>query len=286
MHSSRIRTGRSLTVCRRLLPRGGGGVCSRGVSAWGGACSREGVSSGGCLLHCRGCLLSGGVCSWGVSALGGCLLLGGVCLGGVCSRGVSAPGGCLLLGVSALGGVCSQGVHSREVSASGGCLLWGGVCSWWGCLLPGGCLLWAGCLPQCMLGYHTPGADNPPVNRMTNRCKNITLATTSLRLVTRMHSSGMHTAHLLPISPSMHCSRRCTCLGGVPAQGGVLVQGVYLPGGYLPSGNLPGCVPARGCTCWWVYLPGGVHAWGVYPPGGDVQVLPLPPADRQTRVKT
>ena len=29
----------------------------------------------------------------------------------------------------------------------------------------------------------TPGADTPPVNRMTNRCKNITLATTSLRPV-------------------------------------------------------------------------------------------------------
>ena len=33
MHSSRMRTGRSLTVCRSLLP---GGVCFRGVSAPGG----------------------------------------------------------------------------------------------------------------------------------------------------------------------------------------------------------------------------------------------------------
>ena len=79
MHSSRMRTGRSLTVCRSLLP------------------------GGGCLL--------GGVCS------GGCLLLGE--------------------GVSALGGG----------------------------------------IPPCT------EADTPPVNRMTDRCKNITLATTSLRPV-------------------------------------------------------------------------------------------------------
>ena len=94
MHSRRMRTGRSLTVCCSLLPRGvvsapggclflGGGVCFWGV---------------------------GGVCSWGVSAFGGCLLLG-VCWGvsapgGVCSGGVSAPRGC------APGGVCSRGVSA------------------------------------------------------------------------------------------------------------------------------------------------------------------------------
>ena len=64
MHSSRMRTGRSYTVCWSLLP--GGGVCS------GGVCSQ----GGGCLL------LGGGVCSWG-----GCLV------------GGSAPGGCLLGGL-------------------------------------------------------------------------------------------------------------------------------------------------------------------------------------------
>ena len=91
MHSSRMRTGRSLTVCRRLLPGGGGvsaqGVCSQGVSA-----------SGGCLL--LGGLVSapGGVSApRRVSALVGYLLLGGVC-----SRE------CLLLrGVCSGGGVCS-----------------------------------------------------------------------------------------------------------------------------------------------------------------------------------
>ena len=53
MHSSRMRTGRSLIVCRCVL-LGGGCVCSGGVSALGGVCS-GGVSA-----------LGGGVCSGGV----------------------------------------------------------------------------------------------------------------------------------------------------------------------------------------------------------------------------
>ena len=62
MHSSRMRTGRSLTVCCSLLP--GGGFCLVwGVSAW----SKGGV----CLV-------------WGV-----CLVLGGFSLQG----GFSLPGG-------------------------------------------------------------------------------------------------------------------------------------------------------------------------------------------------
>ena len=73
MHSSRMRTGHSLTIWRSLLPGGGG-----------------------CLLR-GGCLLPGSVCS-----LGGCLLPGGGCL---LRGGCLLPGGCLLLGwVSAPGG--------------------------------------------------------------------------------------------------------------------------------------------------------------------------------------
>ena len=84
MHSSRMRTGCSLTV-RCSLPRGG--LCSWGISTLG-----EGVSAP------RGCLLMGGVCSQGVSALGGVCswgsALGGVYSeGGVCYGGESAPGG-------------------------------------------------------------------------------------------------------------------------------------------------------------------------------------------------
>ena len=46
----------------------------------------------------------------------------------------------------------------------------------------GGVCLVQGGLPQYLVGYHHPP---PPVNRMTNRCKNITLATTSSRPVIR-----------------------------------------------------------------------------------------------------
>ena len=46
----------------------------------------------------------------------------------------------------------------------------------------------------------------------------------------------MRTARLLPVSPSMHCSRGMYLPGGVPVQGGwvYLPGGVYLSGGYLP----------------------------------------------------
>ena len=103
MHSSRMRTGRSLTVCWSLLP--------------------------------GGCLLRRGACSGGGSAPGRVPALEG-----------SAPGGLLL------GGVCSGGG---------------------GCLLPGG---W---YPSMHWGRP------PPVDRITDTSKKITLATTSLRSVNR-----------------------------------------------------------------------------------------------------
>ena len=83
------------------------------------------------------------------SASGGDLLLGGPFPGGSASGGCLLRGGCLLpRGVSALGeGVCSGG------SAPGG---------------------------VCLSAFWDT---TPPVNRMTNRCKNITLAATSLRPV-------------------------------------------------------------------------------------------------------
>ena len=73
MHSSRMRTGRSLTVYWSLLPGGGGGgVCSGGgIWSWGGVCS-------------------GGVWSWGVSAPRGVSLPGGSpCQGGLLAGGGS-----------------------------------------------------------------------------------------------------------------------------------------------------------------------------------------------------
>ena len=140
MHSSRMGTGRALTVS----PGGGvsapgeGGVYLPGPRGWW-------------------CLLPGG---------------GGICLvpgGGV----VSAPGG---VPAWSGGGSAPRG----RVSAPGGYL----PGPRGGCLLPGGCT----CLVR---GGAWSGTT--PVNRMTDRCKNITLAKTSFRPVTRMHSSRMRT---------------------------------------------------------------------------------------------
>ena len=101
---------------------------------------------------------------------GGVSGLGGVWSGG-CVPGPGGWGG----GVSGPGGVPGPG--GAGVSGLGGvvvCLVWGGlVCLVWG----GGCLVQGVCLSA--LWDTTP----PPVNRMTDRCKNITLATTSLRPV-------------------------------------------------------------------------------------------------------
>ena len=87
MHSSKMRTGRSLTVCCSLLPGG--------------------LSGPGCMVRGEGCLV------WGVGGPG--LRVGGGCLpsGGR----LSAPGG-----VCSQGGVCS-----RDVCSQGGCLLPGGI---------------------------------------------------------------------------------------------------------------------------------------------------------------
>ena len=91
MHSSRMRTGRSLTFCRSLLPRGGcvllgGRMLPRGevhVSRGGGAC----FWGGGCASQGR--LL------WGCMFPGGCMLPRGACFpGGACfQEGVCASRG-------------------------------------------------------------------------------------------------------------------------------------------------------------------------------------------------
>ena len=61
-------------------------------------------------------------------------------------------------GVCSRGGVCSGGVCCGGVSGPGGCLVLGG------CLVPGGgCVCSWGCVRY------------PPVNRITDACKNITL---------------------------------------------------------------------------------------------------------------
>ena len=125
MHSSRMRTGRSLTICRSLLLRGGAGSdppqfplgCGPGsdppqfppwVLAW---------------------ILSPSISPLGVGMEGGASFWGGL-LG----RGVSFPGGCLL---------GRGGLLGRGVSLARGCLLRRGSPSWGVSLGPPS---WGGCV--------------------------------------------------------------------------------------------------------------------------------------------
>ena len=159
MHSSRMRTSRSLTVCCSLLL---GGLPGPGGSPW----------SGGVLLGQWGVLLGNG----GLPDLGGGVLL-------------------------ALGG---------QPSLGGVCLVWGGLPG------PEGSPWSRGCLPGPRGGSpetpwdqadtpwdqadtprtreKPPGPGrHPPMNRITDSCKNITLATTSLwpvNMVLQTKNSG------------------------------------------------------------------------------------------------
>ena len=81
---------------------------------------------------------------------------------------------------------------------------------------------------------------------------------------TRMHSSRMRTARLLPVSPNMQCSQGgCTWSGGVPGLEGTCPGGVPGPWGGVPAWGVY-LVPG-GCTCM-----GGVPAWGVCTWSGGV----------------
>ena len=146
---------------------------------------------------------------------------------------MSGPGCvCLLWGcvwsrvrVSALGGCLLQVGSGPGGSAPGGSSLGGSTPRGGGCLLPGGGI------PAC-----NEADPLPPVNRMTDRCKNITLATTSL----------------WPVKIS--CYRGCVSGPGCVCLlwGGCLLQVGSGPGGSAPGGGL-----LRG--------EGGVCSGGWYP---------------------
>ena len=163
----------------------GGGVCL----VWGGFSLVQGDSP-----WSRGVLPDGG----GLPGLGGSAWSGGVLPG---PGGFSlVPGGVLLGPLVRLrgGSPWSRGVllvRLREGSPCWGggcvCLVWGvlpgqGVSAWSRGVLPGGVSAWSGGVLQ----------RPPPVNRITDTCKNITLATTSLRPVIMMYYETT------PISPA------------------------------------------------------------------------------------
>ena len=124
-------------------------------------------------MHCSG----GGTWSWGVPGLEGCTWSRGVYL---VLGGVPGPWGCTWsLGVYLVpGGVPGLGVYlvSGGVPGLGGVPGPRGVCTWsWGVYLIWGVYLVPGGVPGP--GGTCPGT-SPPVNRMANRCKNITLPQT------------------------------------------------------------------------------------------------------------
>ena len=77
--------------------------------------------------------------------------------------------------------------------------------------------------------------------------------------VTRLHSSGMHTAPLLTVS--QHALRRGEgARGWVECLPGRVLLGVgwmYLPSGVYLAGGVPAGGWGDGCNCWGVYLPRG-----------------------------
>ena len=181
--------------CRGACMAGSGGVHGCGVACVvaGGAC----VAAGGGMRGCRGaCMVAGGVCMvagghawlWGgcawLQGWGACVVVGGHAWsqgghawlqGGGCAwlwgLHVWLQGGCAWLqgGCSCRGGLgsCDLSHHAFDVT----CMLPPHQLSVSTCAAP--YIVW----PRCMLGYtHAPP---PPVNRMTNRCKNITLPQTS-----------------------------------------------------------------------------------------------------------
>ena len=131
MHSSRMRTGRSLTVWRG----GGGSPCQGGSPCWGGSPCRGSPCQGGSPSRgvslrgapCQGVLLPGGLPAGGSFPVGGLpargvLLAGGWgCLltqGGSPCSGVSLPRGFSFLGVSLPGFSLLGGLPAR------GCVSW------------------------------------------------------------------------------------------------------------------------------------------------------------------
>ena len=121
----------------------------------------------------------GGLLAGEVLPAGGFSLLGGLPAG----WGVSLPGGSPCQGVSLLGGLPTRGVP------------------WWGVLLARGVL---------------PAGD-PPVNRMTDTCKNITLATTLLQpVIINLYIFSCASAKAERRLSSLYGVFLCVELGGPP----------------------------------------------------------------------
>ena len=185
MHSSRMRTARLLTVSGEEGVCIGGKVCP----TFGGVCiCGELPNPGG--LHLGGLPnpagVSRGSASRGVCPTWGALHPGGSAQprGGYASGGLPTPGGSTSRGATQPRGLPNPwGVCIYGGLHLGGLLNPWGVCIWGSAQPRGVCLGGSasrGCLPNPQVCLQGGWEDlPPPVNRMTHRCKNITLPQTS-----------------------------------------------------------------------------------------------------------
>ena len=170
LHSSRMRTVRALTVSPSMLCARGGVPGPRGLYLVWGCTSSWGDR----------CTWSQGGCTWSQGGVPG---LGGVYL---------VPGGTWSQGCTWSGDTWSQGLYlvPGGVPDPGGICLVPGVVYlvWWGGCIPGlvgGVYLVPGGVPDprgvpgpggCTWSWGgVPGQVLPPVDRITDACKNITL---------------------------------------------------------------------------------------------------------------
>ena len=151
---------------------GGGGIPACLAADLQERCAIPACIAGGipaCLATgLQGGAWSGGVCvcSWGVGGLPG--------LGGVCSQGGWHPPWerWVLLQTVCIPLECIHIVtrmHSSRMRTSRSLT----VCQ---SLLPGGCLLWGGRLLWGVVSQHALRQTLPPVDRITDSCRNMTLA--------------------------------------------------------------------------------------------------------------
>ena len=138
---------------------------------------------------------------------GGCLVWG--------ERGISAsgrvpgPGGCLLWGGSWCRGCLLRGVPARGGSAPRGCLVLGG------CLLGGSAPGWEGAWSRGgVVSQHALGQTPLLTEWLTDRCKNITFAT-SLRTVISRFRIDLLKCYCMLCAPARDQS---WCLGWVDDQ--------------------------------------------------------------------
>ena len=234
MHSSSLLTISQHALLGRVPAQG------RGVPFWGG-CTWP-----------RGC-----TCQRGVYLLGG-VPVQGVYLsrGGEHAQRVYLPRGVYLsMGCTCPGDVPARGVNKPRGVPAQGVYLPGGVPAW-GCTCPGGCTCQGGVPTQGGVPVQGVSAQVlPSVNRMTDRCKNITLPQTLFA------GSNKHTIWLVAkLSDVVNAINNAIIYH--PQMNFAKVM--FLQVSVCPQGSMHGrgaCMAGGGGCAWWGHVWWGRHAW-------------------------